>query len=164
MNYVIPAIKEKWPLSDRWNTIYIQQDNAKTHVQCDDPIVVQEATKGNWDIRMVFQPPNSPDTNILDLGWFSSIQAMFQKKMPKTLPEIVEKVEQSLREYPHQKLNRIFLSHQACMREIIKHKGSIHYALPHLKKKALERQGLLPVRLKVDKEFVEAAVEFMNAP
>ena len=118
VNYVLPAIKEKWPLSDRWNPIYIQQDNAKTHVAVDDPIVVQEARKGNWDIRMVFQPPNSPDTNILDLGWFASIQSMFQKKMPKTLPEIVQKVEQSLQEYPHQKLNRIFLSHQACMREI----------------------------------------------
>jgi hypothetical protein len=55
---------------------------------------------------MVFQPPNSPDTNILDLGWFASIQSMFQKKMPKTLPEILSKVNQSLAEYPHEKLNR----------------------------------------------------------
>jgi hypothetical protein len=39
--------------------------------------------------------------NILDLGWFSSIQPMFQQKMPKTLPEIVTKVEESLREYEH---------------------------------------------------------------
>ncbi|KAM0831755.1 hypothetical protein ACQ4PT_065325 [Festuca glaucescens] len=163
VKYVLPAIKNKWPLCDRWNTIYIQQDNAKTHVACDDPIVVSEAVKGNWDIRMVFQPPNSPDMNILDLGWFASIQSMFQKKFPKTLKEIVEKVDESLVEYPHEKLNRIFLTHQNCMRAIIKHKGSIHYDLPHMKKKALERQGLLPVRLKVDKDFVDAAVEFLNS-
>jgi hypothetical protein len=50
------------------------------------------------------------------------------------------------------------------MREIIKHKGPIHYALPHLKKKVLERQGLLPVRLTVDKDYVEAAIEFLNLP
>ncbi|KAM0854018.1 hypothetical protein ACQ4PT_050688 [Festuca glaucescens] len=135
VKYVLPAIKAKWPESDRWNTIYIQQDNAKTHITPDDLVFLTEAAMGGWDIRMVYQPPNSPDTNILDLGWFASIQAMFHRKMPKTLPEIVQKVEQSLAEYPHQKLNRIWLSHQACMREIIKHKGSIHYALPHMKKK-----------------------------
>jgi hypothetical protein len=49
------------------------------------------------------------------------------------------------------------------MREMIKHKGSIHYAVPHLKKKALQRQGLLPVRLTIDKEYVEAAIEHLNS-
>jgi hypothetical protein len=83
--------------------------------------------------------------------------------MPKTLPEIVSKVEQSLVEYEHLKLNRIFLSHQNCMRVVIKHKGSIHYDLPHMTRKALEGQGLLPVRLKVEKEFVDAAVEWLNS-
>ncbi|KAM0873156.1 hypothetical protein ACQ4PT_038204 [Festuca glaucescens] len=163
VKYVLPAIKEKWPESDRWNTIYIQQDNAKTHIKPDDPLFLQEAARGGWDIRMIYQPPNSPDTNILDLGWFASIQAMFHRKMPKTLPEIVQKVNQSLAEYPHQRLNRIWLSHQACMREIIKRKGSIHYAVPHLKKKALERQGLLPVRLTIDREYVEQAIEYLNS-
>jgi hypothetical protein len=60
---------------------------------------------------MVYQPPNSPDCNILDLGWFASIQSLFQKKMPKTLAEIVSKVSQSLAEYPHQKLNRYVAVH-----------------------------------------------------
>jgi hypothetical protein len=44
------------------------------------------------DIWMVYEPPNSPDTNILDLRWLASIQVMFHNKMPKTLPEIVQKV------------------------------------------------------------------------
>ena len=92
VKYVLPAIKEKWPESDRWNTIYVQQDNARTHIKPDDPLFLQEAARGGWDIRMIYQPPNSPDTNILDLGWFASIQAMFHRKMPKTLAEIVQKV------------------------------------------------------------------------
>ena len=41
---VLPAIKEKWPLEDRWNPIYIQQDNAKTHVSPDDPEFLEAAT------------------------------------------------------------------------------------------------------------------------
>lgn len=164
VKYVLPAIKEKWPEKDRWNTIFIQQDNARTHVKADDPIFALEAARGGWDIRLVNQPPNSPDCNILDLGWFASIQSMFHRKMPKTLPEIIQKVQESLAEYPHQKLNRIWLSHQACMREIIKHKGGQHYALPHLKKKTLERQGKLPVRLNVDKDYVQAAIDYLNSP
>ncbi|XP_051197028.2 uncharacterized protein [Lolium perenne] len=158
VNYVLPAIKEKWPEKDRWSTVYIQQDNARTHIKADDPIFAFEAARGGWDIRLVNQPPNSPDCNILDLGWFASIQSMFHRKMPKTLPEIIQKVQESVDEYPHQKLNIIWLSHQACMREIIKHKGGQHYPLPHLKKKTLEREGKLPVRLKVDKDYVEASL------
>ncbi|XP_044354638.1 uncharacterized protein [Triticum aestivum] len=107
VQYVLPAIKEKWPESDRWNTVCIQQDNARTHVLANDPIFAMEAAKGGWDIRIVNQPPNSPDCNILDLGWFASIQSMFHRKMPKTLPEIVQKVNESLAQYPHRKLNRI---------------------------------------------------------
>ena len=163
VKYLLPAIKEKWPESDRWSTIYVQQDNARSHILPDDPIFMQEAARGGWDIKMIYQPPNSPDLNILDLGWFASTQAMFHKKMPKTLAEIVQKVNESLAEYPHLKLNRIWLSHQACIREIIKHKGSIHYAVPHLKKQSLERQNDLPVRLNIDKEYVKAAIDYLNS-
>ena len=38
VKYALPAIKEKWPESDRWNTIYVQQDNARTHILLDDPV------------------------------------------------------------------------------------------------------------------------------
>lgn len=50
------------------------------------------------------------------------------------------------------------------MREIIKHKGSMHYDTPHMKKKTLERLGLLSVRLTVDKDYVDAAIEYLNSP
>jgi hypothetical protein len=53
------------------------------------------------------------------------------------------------------------LSHQDCMREVIKYKGSIHYDLPHMKRKALERQGKLLVRLTVEKHFVDAAIAWL---
>ena len=76
--------------------VYIQQDNARTHISPDDLVFLTDAARCGWDIRMVCQPPNSPDTNILDLGFFASIQAMFHRKMPKTLPDIVKKVVGSL--------------------------------------------------------------------
>ncbi|OMP10453.1 hypothetical protein COLO4_04492 [Corchorus olitorius] len=33
---VLPAIREKWPHDDMRSPIYIQQDNARPHVKCDD--------------------------------------------------------------------------------------------------------------------------------
>ncbi|XP_044958187.1 uncharacterized protein LOC123409314 [Hordeum vulgare subsp. vulgare] len=157
---VLPAIKEKWPQEDRCKPIFIQQDNAKTHVRPDDPVVCAAATQDGWDIRVVMQPLNSPDTNALDLGVFNSLQSAFEKKMPKNLQEILQKVDETWNEHDADKSNRVFLSNQAVMREIIKHKGSIDYDLPHLKKKSFGR-GKLPRRLPCEPEFVVAALEYV---
>lgn len=66
---VLPAIKEKWPSEERGCPIFIQQDNAKTHIAVDDLDFCCVAQEG-WDIRLMCQPPNSPDLNVLDLGFF----------------------------------------------------------------------------------------------
>nr|CCA22684.1 hypothetical protein OsJ_02110 [Albugo laibachii Nc14] len=73
---VISAIKMKWPARDRHNTIYIQQDNTKPHVFPDDEAIVAAGQKNGWDIRLRFQPPNSPDCNVLDLGYIRAIQSL----------------------------------------------------------------------------------------
>ncbi|KAM0898928.1 hypothetical protein ACQ4PT_021640 [Festuca glaucescens] len=77
VNKVLPAIKEKWPVAERGRTIYIQQDNAKSHIDPNGPIFLAAATADGWDIRLVCQPPNSPDLNILDLGFFADLQLCF---------------------------------------------------------------------------------------
>ena len=41
VNKLLPAIKEKWPASDRGYPIIIQQDNAKTHIPVSDPCFVK---------------------------------------------------------------------------------------------------------------------------
>jgi hypothetical protein len=89
---VLPAIKEKWPLEDRWSPIFIQQDNAKTHVLPNDPEFLEAAAAGGWNISLICQPPNSPDTNILDLGLFAALQSLFQKKSPTSILDILMKV------------------------------------------------------------------------
>ena len=76
---VIPTIRAKWP-SMLSKDIIIQQDNAKPHIAPNDKDFVDEATKDGFNIQLVQQPPNSPDMNVLDLGFFRSIQALqFQK-------------------------------------------------------------------------------------
>ena len=66
---VLRAIREKWP--DRSDcTVTMQQDNAPAHVHETDPDVAEHGLRYGWDIRLDNQPPNSPDFNILDLGFF----------------------------------------------------------------------------------------------
>ncbi|GJS03048.1 hypothetical protein Tco_0319556 [Tanacetum coccineum] len=50
--------------------IFIQQDNAKPHIDVNDAEFLQEASRDSFDIRLRFQPPNSLDLNVLDLGVF----------------------------------------------------------------------------------------------
>ncbi|ETV65310.1 hypothetical protein H257_17911 [Aphanomyces astaci] len=67
------------------------------------------------------QPSKSPDLNALDLGIFASIQSLQITK----------------------KLESIFLTFQVVMRLVLEHDGDNNFALPHLKKAALLRAGLL---------------------
>jgi hypothetical protein len=73
---VVPAIQEMWPEDSRGQPIFIQQDNAKTHILRDDVDFAEAVAATGLDIRIILQPPNSPDLNVLDLGFFSSIQSL----------------------------------------------------------------------------------------
>jgi hypothetical protein len=56
---VFPAIKEKWP--DRSQNILIQQDDASSQIDEDDPeCVAFRVTTGVWNIRLMAQSPKSP--------------------------------------------------------------------------------------------------------
>lgn len=97
---IILVIHEKWPIEDRVKTIFIQQDNARTHVGCGDKEFHEAREKTGFDIRLMCQPSNSPDINILDLGFFSAIQSLQHQTCPKTVEDLVHTVEESFSEYP----------------------------------------------------------------
>jgi len=94
VNNVLPAIRAKWPREDVNKTIFIQQDNAPSHLKVVDPIFCEAAKQEGFDIRLISQPPNSPDFNILDLGFFRAIQAIQYKKDAKTIKDLVLAVQQ----------------------------------------------------------------------
>nr|GLL21131.1 uncharacterized protein LOC109190808 isoform X1 [Ipomoea trifida] len=62
IDYVLPAIRAKWPLSSS-KSIFIQQDNARPHISVNDAEFLEAAQKDGFDIRLTCQPPNSPDMN-----------------------------------------------------------------------------------------------------
>ncbi|KAK9672628.1 hypothetical protein RND81_12G113300 [Saponaria officinalis] len=130
---VIPAIKSVWTegLSKH---IYIQQDNAKPHIQNNDPDFMAAANSDGFHIQLVFQPLNSPDLNCNDLGYFRALQSLQSKKAAKTVDELVNEVMQAFTDYSPSKLNNVFLSLQAVMVEIMKCKGHNNFSLPHMGK------------------------------
>ena len=50
--------------------VIIQQDNAKPHAHHEDPALQDEMVKDSLTIKLANQPSNSPDMNVLDLGFF----------------------------------------------------------------------------------------------
>ena len=67
---LIPAIVEKWPSRDRQSrTTFIQQDGAKKHIHEDDKEFNNALMEQNIDTVLYVQTPNSPDVNLLDLGF-----------------------------------------------------------------------------------------------
>ncbi|XP_058223067.1 uncharacterized protein LOC131332786 [Rhododendron vialii] len=152
---VIPAIQSKWPRSSVGETIYIQQDNARPHIQPSDAQFRDVATKNGFDIRLSFQPPNSPDLNVLDLGFFTAIQSLQYQEAPRTIDELLNAVEKSFDKLPLHDLDSVFLSLQACMVEVMKVNGGNNYKLPHIKKPQLMRDGVLPSHLECGQDVVE---------
>ncbi|XP_050889102.1 uncharacterized protein LOC127094292 [Lathyrus oleraceus] len=159
---VLPAIKEKWPKEEIGHPIFIQQDNARTHLHCEDEEFRLAATQDGFDIRLMCQPPNSPDLNVLDLGFFSSIQALQHRESPNSIDELVSAVDKSFQEFEVTKSNHIFLTLQSCMIEIMKARGSHNYKIPHMKKKMLEARNQLPTRLKCDNQLVQDVMGYLD--
>ncbi|XP_057811528.1 uncharacterized protein LOC131025759 [Salvia miltiorrhiza] len=140
---LLPAIRAKWPRNAS-KVIYIQQDNVKPHIQDTDPDFRAAATAEGFDIRIVHQPPNSRDTNVNDLGWFRVIQSIQTESACYNVDQLIKAVGESYAQLSPHTLNKVFLSLQACMVEIMKQKGHNAYKIPHLKKDALTRANALP--------------------
>ncbi|KAL3519084.1 hypothetical protein ACH5RR_021673 [Cinchona calisaya] len=144
INNLLPAIQAKRPKSDTRKQIFIQQDNVKPHIHANDVEFLEAASKDGFGIQLSFQPPNSPDLNVLELGFFRAIQSLQHQEAPKNIDELVTAIEKSFDEFPVEKLNHVFLTLQMCMIEVMKANGSNNYKVPHMNKSQLERNGYLP--------------------
>jgi len=158
INDVVPAIQSRFPTSEqsRYGTIYIQQDGAPSHIPTkneDDMWFEEIKALGLSDsIKLVTQPANSPDVNVNDLGFFNALQAMYHSYCPMNSLELIEMVTMCYNEYPTNKINRIWLTYQSCLNEIIKCNGHNNYKIPHMNKDRLERLNRLPTVLDVCEE------------
>ena len=149
---VLPAISDKWP--DAHGEIFIQHDGAPSHFKDEnEDWLLAAAIFSNvrqLNLKLKYQAPNSPDTNILDLGFFRSLQSLqFQQEPATTTVGLMNNVRRAFDEYDPKLLNRAFITHQDCMGQIIEEKGGNDYSISHMGKDRLEREGQLPVQLPV---------------
>ncbi|XP_074290123.1 uncharacterized protein LOC141616863 [Silene latifolia] len=158
---VIPAIKAKWPLNAS-GKIWIQQDNAKPHISPKDLDFLEVAKSDGFDMELICQPPNSPDLNILDLGFFRSIQTLQHKKSSKSILELVDVVGRAYDEIDNEKLKFVWVSLHACMNEILRNEGGNSYPIPHVGKKRLDRVQLLENKVKPDMVCLEKALHVLE--
>ena len=73
INKVVPSIIEKWPNDDYNTTLFIQLDNARTHINPNDEEFRLAMLRLGVNIQLFNHPSNSPNMNVLDLGFFNAI-------------------------------------------------------------------------------------------
>ncbi|GJZ21937.1 hypothetical protein Tco_0558976 [Tanacetum coccineum] len=59
---------------------WLDFNNAKPHIAVNDSEFVEAASRDGFDIQLRFQPANSPDLNVLDLGFFRAIQSLQEQE------------------------------------------------------------------------------------
>ena len=103
---VFPAIQARWPRGYRAKNIIIKELNARLHSKGARKAIPDAAKAEGWDIVLQPEPPtNSPDLNVLDLGFFNSIQNLQHEQLASTTNKLISVVKATFCEGPHTTLN-----------------------------------------------------------
>ena len=110
------------------------------------------------EIHLINQPAQSPDLNILDLGFCRAFLSVKDQMTYKDEDKLIKVVKVAYDTYDPILLNYIWLSLQNCMIEILDCKGNNNYVQPHMNKAALDREGKLPVTLGIGQHVIDEAI------
>ena len=111
---------------------------------------------------MVKHPPQRPDLNVLDLGYFHSIQILQKTKVCREVDDLVSAVFESYVEIDNRKLVNVWMTWQLVMLEVIRVGGDNTYVLPHINKSKLEKEGLIRTYVLIKEDIKEKVDEFMR--
>lgn len=59
--------------------------------------VLAQCRSDGWNISFTFQPKNNPDLNVLDDGFFSSIQSLQHQRLPQNIKDLIRVVEDTFK-------------------------------------------------------------------
>lgn len=105
----------------------------------------------------------SPDMNVLDLGFFNSIQAIqHTKRALPGLDGLITTVSEAFAEMEPTKLDKCFVTLQSVMEACMMEKGGNAYAIPHLNKDKLIARGEVPRSLPCSGAAFAAAQDGLN--
>ena len=161
---VLDAIKDYFtPLDHR--TIRIQQDGARPHTGGDVVNRIQQyGSTGEWKIIVETQPAQSPDLNILDLGFFHSLKVHVGhlKHRARNMAELIENVKQAYEEYDYDTLNHVWAHLFACYNCILAVDGGNQYTPPHSGVRTRQNKGLEVVDLTINLEHYNRVYKMYN--
>ena len=132
---VIPAIENKCKWAKK---AIIQIDSAGGH-RLGETLELLNKIGKKTKPPMVFrtQPTRSPDTNVLDLGIWNSMKSRvsevrYDRSADETMNQrIINEVMKMWANYDPSKLNNIFITLTAVLKEIMEHKGGNSFKQPH---------------------------------
>ena len=134
---LIPAIRDNAPDCMKEYPILLQLDNAPPHrilkTKCEE--FAAHCRDYALIVLPLFQPANSPDLNVLDLGLFRSLQShQFSNEAKHNIDDLIEQVLTVFDQYDGKLINDAFLTLQSCMAMVIANNGGNHYKIPHVGK------------------------------
>ncbi|XP_021733993.1 uncharacterized protein LOC110700709 [Chenopodium quinoa] len=161
LNHVLPSLYEKWPAQLPKN-VTIQWDNARPHQVPNNPEFQEACQAYGFNIQFVYQPAQSPDLNVLDLGLFRVIQSIQYQSFPKNLDELIAKVDEAWNSFDLTVNKYTWITLQSCMLKILEKMGGNNFVPPHMKKRHLDSLSLLPDLLELDRDLLNSVVNYLN--
>lgn len=67
-----------------------------------------------WNIQFKLQPPNSSDLNVLNLGFFNSVQWLYHEASSNTIDELIECVQDVFNKLEKNTLDNVLITLSKC--------------------------------------------------
>lgn len=142
--------------------IHVQQDNAGPHTFAGDAIIEKAGRADGWKIKMICQSPRSPDFNVLDLGYFHSIQTLRYQEQTLTTDQLISTVVHSFEAARPETLSKCFVTLQGVMVKVIEHHGHNDYKLPRIRSRYYASK-VEPLSISIDRQTVVSEVNALVA-
>ncbi|XP_021742724.1 uncharacterized protein LOC110708806 [Chenopodium quinoa] len=134
LTHVIPTIYAKRP-EQLPKDIIIQWDNARPPQVPKDEEFQVTFHAHDFNIQFIFQPAQSPETNVLDLGLFSVIQSLQYQSFPRNLDDLIKEVARAFQEFDPTLNKYTWITLQSCLIKILEKQGGNNFTPPHMKKR-----------------------------
>ena len=128
INKLLPNIVKMFPRDT--SIINIQLDGSGAHSIHNNPDINRAFLDSGLNIQLFKQPPQSPDLNVLDLGYFNSIQSLQQTKVCHEVEDLVSAVVSSYVELDNRKLENVWMTWKLVMLDVIRVGGVAHMYYP----------------------------------
>ena len=144
LNDAFPAMKAISPSPSA--SVLVRQDYAPPRNIGNDPGIAAAGTSDGWNITLLNQPAESPDTNILDLRFFNSIQSLQNRTPFNTVDKLVVEVKRVFNVQDSDTLGRGWTTYQAVLKRTMLAKGDSTFKSPNPHKQTRARRGASAAR------------------